>query len=101
MCLVLLKLLWALFQDILIMGFAVQISWRISPVHHLFEHTYNLCGMLQRKKKLQHRKTTRTHFPLRSTDGHAALEASDGSNDAGYTEVVETVSVQPDIILVM
>ena len=36
----------------------------------------------------------------RPEDGHAAHEASDGGDDAGYAEVVETVCVQPSILSV-
>ena len=37
----------------------------------------------------------------RPEDGHAAREASDGGDDAGYAKVVEKVSVQPGILSVM
>ena len=37
----------------------------------------------------------------RPEDAHAAHEASDGDDDAGCTEVVETVSVQPGILSMM
>ena len=37
----------------------------------------------------------------RPEDGHAAQEACDGDDDAGCTEVVEKVFVQPGVLSVM
>ena len=40
-------------------------------------------------------KNAVVHATARLEDGHAAHEASDGNDDAGYAEVVEKASVQP------